>query len=837
MIAPGSNPNQLRHLDYQREPNREPPRRKKIANFPREKPPIPSSRAEHGNDIRTSTLSAIEGSTNARATIGIDPYRLLVLELHNVNLEIRDILEERFHAIVIDEESVKDDQTIRCKLLVQFPDKSAIERFQREVDLYIRERTTRQTLTWATRRDMFDSIERISLPSREHRIGPRLRQKGYPQSDSFYFDLDLWHPGSNSEALTLQQEIRRVASSHHGQVTSTVKTADLLLMTIHGSQAVAEALLDLDFVARLDLPVVLDEGYIAVSTSSGASTPRIKPPSDEPMACLIDSGVVSGHPLLTGWIVDEVDFDSGEATPSDHNGHGTSVAGLIVYGDILHQINSGYWRPRVRLCSAKILRHDDVTGNAVLPDGKRFEELLERAIRYFHEEWGCRIFNVSVGSFDEIYAGGRQYPLAELIDQLIRELDIVVVVSSGNRPTVDVPVPQNSHTRNEFHKEVRDGMFDRSQRIANPGTSALAVTVGSIARSGATNDSVNISPPAPLRDAVPGAQDDMPSPFSRVGPGYEIDATKQGIKPDLVQYGGNYALQTVAAGSPRWIFNHLLLGEPTIQIVNGGRYLCTRVGTSFSCPKITHAAAIAQESLSAILDRPPSANSIRALLGSASRITKDERDWLGSEENRLRVLGNGASILDDVEWSTPNRVVLVAEDSIEVDRYHIYRLPLPRAFFDAPGLRGLTVSLAFDPPVRSTRRKYLAHTMSFDVYQGLSTEDVQRFRSHHSGDQPPRAPQTSRLDLRPTMTQSQWSTLQVRRVEWKRTPKLSSSENGDRPDLHLVVTCKQEYPTGLVQRQKYGLVVVLWHDLATVRLYEELRSRARIRTERVRTRV
>jgi|GEM_PF-5578116 len=45
--------------------------------------------------------------------------------------------------------------------------------------------------------------------------------------------------------------------------------------------------------------------------------------------------------MLRGWVVEERDFESGENTAVDRNGHGTAVAGLVVYGDIARCIDRG----------------------------------------------------------------------------------------------------------------------------------------------------------------------------------------------------------------------------------------------------------------------------------------------------------------------------------------------------------------------------------------------------------------------------------------------------------------------------------------------------------------
>ncbi|MCL2124548.1 MAG: S8 family serine peptidase [Oscillospiraceae bacterium] len=52
-----------------------------------------------------------------------------------------------------------------------------------------------------------------------------------------------------------------------------------------------------------------------------------------PVACVIDSGVFTGNPLLSKLIVAEEVFDLTENTTTDLNGHGTGTAGIIASGD------------------------------------------------------------------------------------------------------------------------------------------------------------------------------------------------------------------------------------------------------------------------------------------------------------------------------------------------------------------------------------------------------------------------------------------------------------------------------------------------------------------------
>ncbi|MGA7937959.1 MAG: hypothetical protein WCA35_30700, partial [Kovacikia sp.] len=101
---------------------------------------------------------------------------------------------------------------------------------------------------------------------------------------------------------------------------------------------------------------------------------------------------------------------------------------------------------------------------------------------------------------------------------------------------------------------VRQHLLDKEkqdQRICNPGTAALAITVGALARADALGDHVKTTG-VRLKDAFPGAPVHAPAPFTRVGWGLSYGGNNAAIKPDVVAYGGNWAIQTIAGGSPKW---------------------------------------------------------------------------------------------------------------------------------------------------------------------------------------------------------------------------------------------------------------------------------------------
>ena len=828
------------HIGMGREPDVEPERRR---GPPFGKSPPRRPESSHGTAIQQSVDSAVSAVEAARQTAGISPDRLLVLEFSSLDPGCRNVFEERFGASVVEERLVRDgDGKERTRVLVQFPSLEAISRLKAEAEQYRQNSSEKAELPPGIRRKFFDGLGIIRAVSRDERVGSRLREEGYPDQESFFIDVDLWHPGIGEGAYETLNDLRRICNEQGGQVVEDLRTSSLVLARVKANRELAETLLDLDLVAQVNLPPVLPVVYESLFDDIDPLPDHTQPTGSEPVVVVIDSGVLAAHPLFRGWVVDEMDFDSGEGTAVDKQGHGTQVAGLAMYGNMAQWIENNHWSPDVLIASAKVLRcsPEDFPGpsRAMFPDNHRPEALVERAIRHYHETRGCRVFNLSAGNGDDVYAGGRQFAWAEVLDKLARELDILIVVAAGNNP--NPVIPDGEITREIFQGRVRDGLIsDPSARLCSPATSALSVTVGAFARSARPR----------TQDSFAGAPEGAPAPFSRVGPGYESKATQCAVKPDFVAYGGNFAINRIGREEPGWVTNDLHLGEPTTKLItDDGRPLTTVNGTSYATPQVSHAAAWALDAASKSLGSPASANTARAILGVSAETPPCGGEWLldpnGKETwDKLRLAGYGMVNAELVRASLANDVLLIASDSVEEDHWHVYEVAVPPAFFSGRGKRGITVSLAFDPPVRSSRREYLARTMWLEVMKGLEIEEVIEWRSPYPGPRAdaPKFPQSKLLDLRPARTDIQWSTLQVRRKMWARKPSLPEVEHAEDPLLHVVVGCQKRFPHGEDPNQRYSVAMRFWHSNPQIDLYQPLnlyqQLQARVRTHPLQARV
>ena len=810
----------LPHIVIQREPQQSsirPRRRGPSGIQPR------SNRREHAERMKDQTAASTAELARLRESFGVAPDRFLVLRLETLDSEQRDTL-NRLDVSVIEEVREVRGGTTLYKLLVQFPDVASLNGFVAESDRYAEETRETTALPHGKRRDLFDALESISTVTREERTGRRLQREGPPSEAPFYLDVDLWNPGADDRQRELSDLFRELVQSRGGKVVrDPLVTPSLFLFKVEANQILLDGLLNFDPVSLVDLPPS-PPPEDAFDLFAEVIPPDPLPPvaSNGPLACVVDSGVTAGHPLLRDLVIEEEDFDSGEGTATDLNGHGTQVAGLVVYGDIARRMQGNEWLPQVNLCSAKVLRNDpnalDPTSpDATFPVKERVENQLKRAIEYFHREYRCRVFNLSIGHVDRPYTGGRQLPWAEVLDELARRLDIVIVVSAGNVP--DPEIPQAVHSA-QFKKQVAKSLKEPRHRLIDPATSALSVTVGAIAR---RDDPSLLSLSAGSHLAA--SEIGCPSPFTRCGP-----SVAGAVKPEVVAHGGNFGLDSIAGG-PYWRKNDPNLGEPTLnRDFASGRLLRAVCGTSFAAAQVTHIAARMEAALRNDFQTEPSQNLVRALLVDSARQNDNVREYI-DQRDLLNTIGYGQPNVEYC-WSMPNRVSLVAEDIVPHREFHVYSLVVPEEFLKEPGRRSISVSLAYDPPTRLSRRDYIATAMWLELFGGLTTEQVIEYRSKYQGDgEPPVVPSKNKLKFRPAGQTIRMSTVQKR--SW-------SSNQGtvfvNRPDpsgnatMHIFVGCQERFPNPLGEdSQRYALVVTLEHESQRVDVYQQLRASVRTR--------
>ena len=180
---------QYPHLVFEREPEREPERRRRRGyGAP---PPVTADRRQRGEQIARETAEALTVVQQVKRTIGIDPNRLLVLEFEIINFDAREVFLERFGASVVDERLEDSPDGARHRTIVQFPTEGSLQNFRREIALYQEDSEETPLLPKGVRRHLLDGLQHVRVVTREERSGKRLSAEGLPTTEPFYIDVDL----------------------------------------------------------------------------------------------------------------------------------------------------------------------------------------------------------------------------------------------------------------------------------------------------------------------------------------------------------------------------------------------------------------------------------------------------------------------------------------------------------------------------------------------------------------------------------------------------------------------------------------------------------------------
>jgi hypothetical protein len=554
------------------------------------------------------------------------------------------------------------------------------------------------------------------------------------------------------------------------------------------------AALDLTEIAVADIPPQADitaEDFTEINV--GDLKPGNPPPEDAVVIGIIDSGVSFGHPLLANTEAGAISVDPTWSV-SDVAGHGTSVASIAAYGDIAARVAANNFDAQFRIASARVV--DD---NGRFPKERPLPDLMEEAITKLHADYACRIFNISLGNPKKTYQGAKPEAWAASLDALARELDILIIVSAGNRE--------------DLTRSYQDGiitaypqyLLSEASRIIDPAPAAIALSVGAVAHgNGLENADEEFAGVRPICGT------DEPSPFTRAGPGI-----RGMIKPDLIDVGGNAVWdgptgalvngnQKEAAGI--WTMHH----KPVERLFR------SRSGTSFAAPNVAYKAGL-------LLTHFPgaSANLLRSLLALSASIPKAvaRRPRGLNEKVATMVCGHGVPNAEFAAASDDGRVVLFTEDELTLDHFAVFEVPIPPEFQTTKGTREIKVSLAFDPPVRHTRADYLGVTMGWRLVRGTDESGVfDRYRKWTKDEgKPPEFP--TRL-VCPTDVGSdlrECGTLQVGTYRGKR----DISQYGDK--YYVAVWCSRRWAPLTVEKQRYALSVQLRHENLTT-LYQTLKQ-------------
>jgi len=448
-----------------------------------------------------------------------------------------------------------------------------------------------------------------------------------------------------------------------------------------------------------------------------AAQNMILPSDDATAVCILDTGLNPAHPLLFP-LTSAATIQAYDAAwnSNDHDGHGTTMAGVAAYGDLTHILqNSGSAMPRCILESCKILppagQNDPKLYGAVTWGAVSLAEIAAPRRR--------RVLQCAVTA--DGGTSGKPSSWSSAIDSITSgatdDIRRLFVLSVGNvRWNTSCAYPDEAH----------------SSACEDPSQAWNALAVGGY------TEKVWIDAakwPTEVAIAPPGAL----CPESRTS---LMWSNRWPVRPDIVMEAGNISSDP-ATNLARDLDELALLTTGHQHLV---RPLTLTRGTS---PAGADAAGLAAETMTAYPNLWP--ESVRGLLVHSSDWTpamlQATAGYAGKQQYRalLRTCGWGVPSRELALHSLSNSLTLIAQDTLRPYRktrsgisfrdMHLHQLPWPtevlQGMFDAEVELRVTLSYFIEPSPGergySGPFTYASHGLRFALQ--AANESVEQFKN------------------------------------------------------------------------------------------------------------
>lgn len=423
--------------------------------------------------------------------------------------------------------------------------------------------------------------------------------------------------------------------------------------------------------------------------------------------CILDTGINNGHQLISPVLSDDDlhSYDK-EWGANDHDGHGTRMGGIAIYGNLSELLQSaGSIEIRHILESGKIL---PPTGNN---DPKLYGYITNQVVSKAEIQAPDRNRIICMALTTHEYDQGKPSSWSGAIDSLASgaedDLQRLIILSAGN-VTGD-------------WRDYPD--INQTSSVHSPSQSWNAISVG------AYTDLTNITDPN-LRDFTPLAPRQGLSPFSTTSLTWE--KTKWPLKPEVLFEGGNAAVDNSGIATECDDLS-VLTTHHQPSVAQFDSFCMTSAATA-------KAAWMAAQIQARYTDAWP--ETIRGLMIHSAEWSQTMKDQFfdGTSDrakyrNLIRTCGYGIPNIDKALYCTNNSLVLIAQEHLQpFDRketgsgyrtkeMHFYELPWPREtlleFGETPVKMRVTLSYFIEPGPGEIgwkdKYRYRSHGLKFDV--------------------------------------------------------------------------------------------------------------------------
>lgn len=436
---------------------------------------------------------------------------------------------------------------------------------------------------------------------------------------------------------------------------------------------------------------------------------------------ILDTGVNNGHILLQDFLVDDdlVSYDVNWGT-NDHDGHGTMMSGICVYGDLRNalatntQISIGHGLESCKILPNNGSNPEELYGSVMSdsvsslivenPNRNRILCMAVTAPEYETKDgspssWSAEIDNLVSGAYDGVKK--------------------LMFLSAGNISTNDMNDYPYTNTVSSVH---------------NPGQSWNAITVGAFTEMDYLN-------PDTYGEATALTSSGHLSPFSTTSVSWKTE--KWPIKPEILFEGGNVMKDT-----------HRCYTCDDLSLLSTSHDIRNRQFTLFQATSA--ASAQAANMAARIQNRYPEMwpETVRALMVHSASWTDEMKEMFLPDERKqsyrtlLRHCGYGIPDLDLAVNCASNSVNLIIQSELQpfekadgkcrTKDMHLHELPWPKevleGLFDAEVEMKVTLSYYIEPGPGEIgwkdRYRYASSALRFDVN---GSDDKEMFEKRING--------------------------------------------------------------------------------------------------------
>lgn len=647
------------------------------------------------------------------------------------------------------------------------------------------------------------------------------------EEENLPFEIELWYRGNKSDRESAETQLRELVEREGGSIRDNSIIDEIryhALLADVPAEAAKSILNDLENIQLLKCDQVMffrPVGQSVSVSSQSESHPtsvlqgKPLPQKQDPIVALLDGLPLVGHESLDGRLYIDDPLGWGEAYGAADCKHGTAMASLILHDEISSpgapMDRPLYVRPimKPRMNNLKGVTEEAIPENVLLTD------LIHTAVKRLFEgdadeepvAPSVRVINLSIGDPTRPFLRYLS-STARLLDWLSHKYNVLFCVSAGNHPhDLEIDSAQGLD-EDELEREALTAIEAdiRNRRLLSPAESINALTVGAL------HDDASGDPPNDRRVdllSTPG----LASPVSARGMGFN-----RSVKPDVLFPGGRQLYLAPIVGSSYKVAEidnvpGQLVACPGATLNHATYTRGTSNATALASRGANKCYTLLEELAQMYglddIDAKHIPPLLKAMMVHGAKWGDDAIKGISALRTKAnsrifksiisKHLGYGTANIERVLACAEERATVLGYGSLEGDKAHVYKLPLPAGLSGTTLWRGLVITLAWTSPINVNHRKYRQARLNF-------------------------LPPFKQLGVQRTDTD--WRAVQRGTVQHEVMSGKRALDFLDGEELSIKIDCRADAANRLNEAIPYALAVTLEMDEGVpVPVYQEIRQK------------